>query len=170
MASNEKDDGGPDRFHAVYLEHAELVRGVIYNISGPLDLDDLVQEAFVKIWKGFGGFRNDANIKTWIYRIATNTALDYCRKRTPRLAETELEELPGGGENEEDAVRRDLVHKGMRRLSSEHRAIVTLCVFEELSVKDAADALGLPEGTVKSRLHYAKRELAKFFNNSGVRA
>jgi RNA polymerase sigma-70 factor (ECF subfamily) len=170
MVPNEKDDGGPGSFHAIYLEHAALVRGVIYNISGRLDLDDLVQDTFVKIWKGFGGFRNDAKIKTWIYRIATNTALDYCRKRSPRVAEMEPDELPGGGENEDDAMRRDLVQKGMRRLSSEHRAIVTLCVFEELSVKDAADALGLPEGTVKSRLHYAKKELAKFFNNSGVRA
>ncbi len=170
MAPNEKDNGGPDRFHAVYLENASLVRGVIYNISGRRDLDDLVQETFIKIWKGFGGFRNDANIKTWIYRVATNTALDYCRKKTPRIVERELDELPGGGENEDDAARRDLVQKGMRRLSSEHRAIVTLCVFEELSVKDAADALDLPEGTVKSRLHYAKKELAKFFNNGGVRA
>lgn len=170
MAPNEKDDGGTDPFHAVYLEHAALVRGVIYNISGRRDLDDLVQETFIKIWKGYGGFRNDAKIKTWIYRIATNTALDYCRKKTLRVAERELDELPGGGENEDDAMRLDLVQKGMRRLSSEHRAIVTLCVFEELSVKDAADALGLREGTVKSRLHYAKKELAKFFNNSGVTA
>jgi len=164
------DNGGRERFLEVYAAHAPMARAVLYNICGERDLDDLVQETFIKVWKGLDGFRNDAGIKTWIYRIASNTALDHCRKKSPRMTETELDELPGDGGGEADVMQRDLVRKGMGRLSSEHRAVITLCVFEGLSAKEAADALGLPEGTVKSRLHYAKNELAKFFNSSGVKA
>jgi RNA polymerase sigma-70 factor (ECF subfamily) len=166
----QEKSGDPNRFHAVYLDHAPLVRAVVYNICGDRDLDDLVQETFVKIWKGLGGFKNQAEIKTWIYRIATNTALDYCKRRPMLITEMELDQVPGRGNDEDEAVKRDLVQKGLECLSSDHRAIVTLCVFEGLSVKEAADALSLPEGTVKSRLHYAKGELMKFFDNSGVTA
>lgn len=161
-------NGGPDRFRAVYEAHAPLVRGVLYNICGGNDLDDLVQETFIKIWKGLPGFKEHANIKTWIYRIATNTALDWCRKNASVKVEDWLPDIAGGEGGEANAVYRDLVNKGLRLLSPEQRAVVTLCIFEELTVKEAAAALGLPEGTVKSRLHYARAEMGKYFQENGV--
>jgi RNA polymerase sigma-70 factor (ECF subfamily) len=86
-----------------------------------------------------------------------------------QFSDIPLEELPGGEDGADGAMLRDLVQKGVRRLSPSHRAVITLCMFEGLSVKEAADALDSPEGTVKSRLHYAKNELAKFFDNCGVK-
>lgn len=164
-----KDNGGgQDRFLAVYENHAPLVRGVLYNICGGEHLDDLVQETFIKIWKGLPGFKENANIKTWIYRIATNTALDWCRKNTAAKADNWLPDLPGGEGGEANAIHRDMVKKVLRLLSPEQRAVVTLCIFEELTIKEAADTLALPEGTVKSRLHYARAEMGKFFQENGV--
>lgn len=164
-----KDNGGgQERFESVYGQHAPLVRAVLYNICGGEHLDDLVQETFIKIWKGLPGFKENANIKTWIYRIATNTALDWCRKNAAAKAEYRLPDLPGGEGGEANAIHRDIVKKCLRRLSPEQRAVVTLCVFEELTVKEAANALALPEGTVKSRLHYARAEMGKFFQENGV--
>ncbi len=160
--------GGQDRFRAVYERHAPLVRAVLYNICGGEHLDDLVQETFIKIWKGLPGFKENANIKTWIYRIATNTALDWCRKNASAKMEHWLPDVPGGEGGEANAIHRDIVKKCLLRLSPEQRAVVTLCVFEELTVKEAATALGLPEGTVKSRLHYARAEMGKFFQVNGV--
>ena len=169
MEMRGNDSQNSERFRAIYAAHASLVRAVIYNICGGRDLDDLAQEAFLKVWRGLAGFRNDSQIGTWIYRVAANTALDHCRKKPMPVSEIELEELPGGVSADDDATLRDLVQKGMRRLSPEHRAVVTLCVFEELTTKEAAEALGSPEGTVKSRLHYAKGQMARFFENSGVK-
>ncbi len=160
--------GGQDQFQAVYDNHAPLVRAVLYNICGGEHLDDLAQETFIKIWKGLPGFRENANIKTWIYRIATNTALDWCRKNAAAKAESWLPDLPGGEGGETNAINRDIVKKGLMRLSPEQRAVVTLCIFEELTIKEAGSALGLPEGTVKSRLHYARAEMGKFFQENGV--
>ncbi|MBI3793306.1 MAG: sigma-70 family RNA polymerase sigma factor [Nitrospinae bacterium] len=170
MTLNLKDGADEERFRAVYQAHGAMVRGVVYNITGERDLDDLVQETFIKVWRGLDGFRNDSGIKTWIYRIATNTALDHCRKNRLKRTETIVDDLPAPGEGEADAIHRDLVRKGMERLSAGHRAVVTLCIFEGLSLREAASALELPEGTVKSRLFYAKSELLKFFNLSGVLA
>lgn len=169
MGMTLKDNGGgQDLFRSVYEKHAPLVRAVLYNICGGEHLDDLVQETFIKIWKGLPGFKENSGIKTWIYRIATNTALDWCRKNATAKAEYQLTDLPGGEGGEANAMYRDIVKKGLRRLSPEQRAVVTLCVFEELTTKDAANTLGLPEGTVKSRLHYARAEMGKFFQENGV--
>lgn len=160
--------GGQERFKSVYGQHAPLVRAVLYNICGGEHLDDLVQETFIKIWKGLPGFKENAHIKTWIYRIATNTALDWCRKNAAVKAEYQLPDLPGGEGGEANAMYRDIMIKGLQRLSPEQRAVVTICIFEELTIKEAADTLGLPEGTVKSRLHYARAEMGKFFQENGV--
>lgn len=160
--------GGEERFHAVYDGHAPLVRAVLYNICGGEHLDDLVQETFIKIWKGLPGFKENANIKTWIYRIATNTALDWCRKNAAAKMEYWLPDTPGGEGGEANAIHRDIVKKGLGRLSPEQRAVAALCIFEELSIKEAASALGLPEGTVKSRLHYARADMGKFIQENGV--
>lgn len=163
-----KDNGGQERFQAVYEKHAPLVRAVLYNICGEEHLDDLVQETFIKIWKGLPGFKENADIKTWIYRIATNTALDWCRKNAATKAVNPLPDLPGGEGGEANALHRDMVTKGLRRLSPEQRTVITLCVFEELTIKEAAQTLNLAEGTVKSRLHYARAEMGKFFQENGV--
>lgn len=161
-------NGGPDGFRAVYLEYGRMVRSVLYNICGGSELDDLAQETFVKIWKGLDGFRNEAGLKTWIYRIAVNTALDHCRRRERDFASELPDEISGGFGGEPEAVYRDLVEKGLRRLSPEQRAVVVLAVFEDVPLKEAALALDVPEGTVKSRLHGARRELAAFLKENGV--
>ncbi len=164
-----KNDGtAQERFQTLYGQHASLVRAVLYNICGGEHLDDLVQETFIKIWKGLPGFKEDSNIKTWIYRIATNTALDWCRKNASVKTEYQLPDIPGGEGGEAVAIHADIVKKCLLRLSAEQRAVVTLCIFEELTIKEAAESLRLPEGTVKSRLHYARAEMGKFFQVNGV--
>ncbi len=145
-----------------------MVRAVLYNICGPAELDDLVQETFIKVWQGLPGFRHGSQLRTWIYRIAANTALDQCRRNARNRTVPEEADPPGGSGGEAEILYRDLVRKGMQTLSPEHRAVLTLCLFEELSVKEAAEALEVPEGTVKSRLHYAKAAMGAFLSQNGV--
>ncbi|MES2965615.1 MAG: sigma-70 family RNA polymerase sigma factor, partial [Bdellovibrionota bacterium] len=66
-------------FTALFHRHQGLVRSVIFQIAGPSLLSDLVQDAFIKIWKGLPEFREEAKLTSWIYRVATNVAIDSLR-------------------------------------------------------------------------------------------
>ena len=76
-------------FRALYEKYQGIVRSVIFRIAGPQELDDLVQETFIRVWQSLSKFRGRSSLKTWVYRIATNLAYDYCRKNKKRKQEVE---------------------------------------------------------------------------------
>jgi RNA polymerase sigma-70 factor (ECF subfamily) len=158
-----------ERFEQLYEEHHRFVRNVIYNMTGEGPLEDLVQEAFLKIWQGLPAFGFRSSVKTWIYRVSINVAIDHFRKK--RFVPEEFKEatvvtdpVPGQGTGEIKRV----IQEGLRALDEEHRAVVVLHYFEELSIREVARTLEIPEGTVKSRLHYAKKRLGELLEKSGV--
>lgn len=144
-------------FSELYETHASLVRSVLYKLCHPQELDDLVQEVFVKIWNGLPKFRQGAKLKTWIYRIAYNSAVDALRRR--KAVFEELDEGTGKKEHKEDWFYRDMLLKGLNKLTEEHRGVLVLCCLEELTVEEASEVTHVPVGTIKSRLHHAKANL-----------
>lgn len=161
----------PEEFTEIYREHQGLVRSVIFQITGREHLDDIVQEAFIRIWKNFGSFRNDSKLSSWIYRISVNTALDHVRSRN-RRDETSSDEIEQKEANapgpEREVSGRDLVTKGLMHLSEEHRTVIVLALMQGLSIAEVCEVLEVSEGTVKSRLHYAKAEFRDFLARNGV--
>lgn len=159
------NEGGS--FPALYREFASLVRAVIYRIAGHTDLDDLVQEAFVRIWKYRKDFEGRSSLKTWIYRIATNVAVDHARRQKKWI---EFEEAHTGmqGGNSSHLSHRDLVKKVLRELSPSHRAVLILQALEGLSVQEISQIMEIPEGTVKSKLFYAKQKALELLQAEGV--
>lgn len=153
-------------FSELYEAHASLVRSVIYKLCQPQELDDLVQEVFVKIWKGLPKFRQGSQLKTWIYRVAYNSAVDALRKK--KVFFQELDEATGESEPKEDRFCRDMILKGLNKLTEEHRTVLVLCCLEELTVEEAALVTKTAVGTVKSRLHYAKANLYEILKREGV--
>lgn len=155
-------------FEGLYLNHREQVRRTAYRLSGAEDLDDLVQETFVRIWRAWGGFRREADVRTWIYRVTVNTVREHWRKRGRYHAATARyldEPRSTAGAPEQDAwLRRREVADALRELSLEHREAVTLCYLEDLSLAEAAQVAQVPEGTLKSRLFYARRVLGERLN------
>lgn len=129
------------------------------------DAEDLTQEIFVDLYRGMATFRGDSTLATWVYRIALN----HCRKHASRtrtitvpyddaLAECEANEHGPA----HHAARRDLsnqVHAALDALSPDHRDAVILHEMQELTYRECAAILQVPEGTVKSRLSYAFRHL-----------
>ncbi len=159
-------DHAGDGLTALYQEYQGLVRQLIFNICGAEHLDDLVQEAWLRAWKGLPKFRQQASHKTWIYRIAVNTALDHCRRLKPAL---ELFEEPAMNEGTEQRVaNQELVQRALQKLSPEHRSVMVLSCYEDLSVREIAAVTESAEGTVKSRLHYARQQLKKFLSDNGA--
>ena len=129
------------------------------------DAEDLTQEIFVDLYRSLSGFRGDSALATWVYRVALN----HCRRYAGRLRAVTVpyDDTLGEFETEEHgpaqyAARRELsdqVYAALDDLSPDHREVVILHEMQELTYRECAAVLQVPEGTVKSRLSYAFRRL-----------
>jgi RNA polymerase sigma-70 factor (ECF subfamily) len=167
-------------FRQLYRHYQKPVRSTLYQLCGKELLDDLVQEVFLRVWKGLPKLRQVSYFSTWLYRITWNVALDGRKqfaKRQPekqsRLPdeESQLERLPAHLNQTPDLMQlhyQDLVQRGLNQLSLDHRAVVVLHDLEDVPQKEIAKILEIPPGTVKSRLHYGRTALRKFLQSQGV--
>ena len=153
---------------------------VIYNMtSNKDDAFDLMQDVFIKVYRNIGKFNKKSSFFSWLYRIAVNTVITHINKsRLKRFFN--LEELDEDGMKdfciddlvERNDARRDIFLKelhenlniALQKLSNKHRVVVVLCEIEGLSSAEAAEILKCSEGTVRSRLHYAKEQLKGYLN------
>ena len=152
--------GDREAFRSLVERYGDVLMGTLYLMTHDRTVsEELVQETFLRAWKGIGRFRLGAPVKPWLVRIAVNLALDARARR--RLPVEPLPEAEQGGldpalghADDKDEVRRALSH-----LSDDHRRVVVLRYFVDLSTEDVAKALGVREGTVKSRLSRAFEHL-----------
>ena len=127
------------------------------------DAEDAVQEVLVAVHRGLPEFRGASRLTTWVYRIALRAAFQARARR--RDGEPLDPETPGGGGEAEMATRDRArrVSAAVARLPAEARAVLSLFAVEGLPHREIADILGVPEGTVWSRLHAARRALLESF-------
>ncbi len=143
------------------------------------DAEDLVQETYLKAYRGFGGFQDGTNLKAWLYRILTNTFINSYRSKKRRPDETELDEVEdlylyrrlGGLEaarasrSAEDELMDWFtdteVKDAIEDLPDQFRMAVLLADVEGFSYKEIAEILDIPIGTVMSRLHRGRKSLQK---------
>lgn len=156
-----------DDFEVLFYKHQGLVRSVIWQIAGDCQINDLVQEAFIKIWKGRENFRGESNISSWIYRVSVNVALDSKKGRNKLYAlekgDVDLTQFADETKNgESELENREIVEKGLSKLSDEHRTVVVLAFIHELKISEISEILEISEGTVKSRLHYGKENFRNY--------
>jgi len=148
-----------ERFDKIYTEYHRMVRNVTYNLTGGAAVDDLVQESFLKIWKGLPRFGSRSSVKTWVYRITVNVAIDYLR-RTPVLGTLiPWEETRDHREAYTKPEQQEAIQMALAKLDAEHRTTIVLHYFEDLSLEEVAGVLDVPVGTVKSRLHNGRHKL-----------
>jgi RNA polymerase sigma-70 factor, ECF subfamily len=121
--------------------------------------EEATQEAFFKAWRAFPRFDGRASVSTWLYTIARNTCLSALRRASRRRV-TPLDDIVEPAAPEAPAADTELL-RCIARLSEADRQILTLFYWQDRSVRDVGLALDLPEGTVKSQLHRARRALAK---------
>ena len=156
-------------FHEIYQKYHPLVRSVLYKINGPVELEDLVQETFIRVWKGLEQFHHAAQLKTWIYRIAVNIAIDYQRKNKKKSFPFPLEWEAKDETQKASAIsNRDLVQKGLEHLTLPHRTVLVLYCMEERTIDEIAQILETSPGTIKSRLFYAKKTMLEYFQKMEV--
>lgn len=145
------------------MENAEFIRTSIYWMVRNQNIDDIVQDTFLKAWKKFDSFNRKSSFRTWLYRIAMNTTYDYLRKNKNYL-ESEVSSEISGDNNE----LKDLISKALHSLNLKHREAFILFYKFEYSQKEVAETLSISEGTAKSRIHYAKEKFTTFLKNNGV--
>jgi len=162
-------------FDRLFAEYHEMVHSVGLRILGTHeDAEDVTQEVFTKVWKGFDGFNHASSPKTWIYRIAVNTAIDHGRKPWKKI---DLCGTAPGCEGQENAylpllISRDTAEgsllarekvatlsKAIARLRPHLKDVFVLKELQELSYDEISTILGLSMGTISSRLNRARKAL-----------
>lgn len=131
------------------------------------DADDLVQEIFVKIWAALPSFREEAQLFTWIYRIATNETLNFLRRQKVRAAlsfrsiDSEMERMIDEDPwfDGDDAQRR--LMKAMQRLPQKQRVVFSLRYFEDMKYEDISRITGTSTGALKASYHIAYEKIKK---------
>lgn len=157
-------------FVNIYNSYNLQVRSILFRYSGSEEqLDEMVQETFIKIWKNFSKFSGNSSLKTWIYRVAVNSAIDYLRKHKRHSNSVSYDEsLSSTKSNEQVIINQQLITTSLQSLSSTQRQVIILAIYQELKLTEIAQVLEIPIGTVKSRLHNAKLELLKSFKSHGI--
>ncbi len=164
--------GDTQSFRLLYQRHQQRVRSILYQLCDATALDDLVQEVFLRAWRGLPRFRQSAQFSTWLYRIAWNVASD--QRQALAQGRTRWQVLTKHAPTQQDAPDvmalhyQDLVQRGLATLSFDHRTVLALHDLEELPQKEIAAILDIPVGTVKSRLFHARAAMRKFLETEGV--
>ena len=164
--------GQSTRFRELYHRYQGQVRATLHQLCGADVLDDLVQEVFLRAWKGLPRFRQSAEFSTWLYRITWNVATD-CRRqkgktRSHHQCLLPLEKTNTEAHNLNQLHYEDLVQRGLQTLTLDHRAVLVLHDLEDLPQAKVAGILNIPLGTVKSRLHHARAAMRQFLQHEGV--
>jgi RNA polymerase sigma-70 factor (ECF subfamily) len=166
--------GDQHSFRLLYLRYRNRVRGTLYQLCGSQLLDDLLQEVFLRVWKGIPQLKQTNYFSTWLYRISWNVAKD--RRRKLAKTKQQRQTLRENFDSVKDLYQgeliqlhyQDLVQKSLESLSLQHRAVLVLHDLEDLPQKEVAKILDIPLGTVKSRLFKARKIVRQFLEQQGV--
>ncbi len=170
-----------EEFRALYDAHAPGIRRYVARIVGDADAEDVTQEAFARAHRALETHRGESSVSTWLYRIATNAAVDRLRSASRRetaagavTGDAEPGELLAevatcGAEADGRVIRKEMSHCILGlvgRLAPAHREVILLGELRELSDREIADALGITLEAAKMRLHRARKELRRLLEGS----
>lgn len=166
--------GDRDAFDLLFTRYQHKIFGLVSRfIRDPEEIEDVVQEAFIKAYRALPRFRGDSAFYTWLYRIAINTAKNQLVSKSRRPPDVDVDaedaEFMDGGEslreseNPENALARDqlqaAIDDAIRNLPDDLRSAVTLREFDGLSYEQIAEVMDCPVGTVRSRIFRAREAI-----------
>lgn len=182
-------DGRHEDFAALFERYRAEVRRHLQRIHrDDEDAADVTQEVFLRLWHRAGQWRREGTLLAWLLRIATNLALNHLRSAR-RRREQPLEPVLDLEGDEDDgrvpewmidastlppddvltlAERRRLLRGLVTRLPEDRRRVIRLVYDGHMDTRQAASELGIPEGTVKSRIHHARKEIARSWRELGI--
>jgi RNA polymerase sigma-70 factor (ECF subfamily) len=148
-------------YETLAREHADPLYAIAYQITRDRDrAEDAVQQALVTIWTDLPSLRDTARFAAWTYRLVSRACLiDLRARRRASVVAISPDIVAAGGDHPADVALRDQLDRALGTLTPDHRAVVILRHLAGLSTDEVAEVLGIPRGTVASRLHHARREL-----------
>jgi RNA polymerase sigma-70 factor (ECF subfamily) len=171
--------GDEKAFESIIRRYQRQVANLIYmNLGNIDDVEDISQEVFIRVYRSLSKFKFNSSLFSWIYRIAVNLCIDEIRKRKVRrmisldfITENTLEknrkehDLPDPSGVLLSEEKKEVVRGALKRLSADHRNILVLREYNDLSYDEIAETLGLSIETVKSRIFRARLEMKKILGN-----
>jgi RNA polymerase sigma-70 factor, ECF subfamily len=151
---------------ALFARHQTRVyRWILRFVRDPAQAEDLLNEVFLDVWRQAASFAGKSSVATWLLAIARFKALSASRKRIDaQLDEEVAQTIPDPADGAEAMLeqqdRHTLLRNALASLSDEHREVLDLVYYHDRSVRDAAEIIGIPEATVKTRMFYARKKLA----------
>jgi len=180
LAVQETLRGNRNAFTAIVERYTPLLYSMAFRLLGSAEeAEEAVQEIFLRAFRGLKGFRRGRRFHPWLYTIALNHLRTRTRRRrralraAPLSLTDELQELTPDDTSESPGLRAEreegerLAQQALEGLAAPYREVFVLRQVEGLSVRDTAEALGIPEGTVKIRLHRARQELSRRLAEQG---
>ena len=171
--------GDASAFREIFKTHRQDVARVVYRMLGPsADMEDVVQEVFLHVYRSLGSFRGDSRFSTWLYRLAVNVTRMHLRKARsrPRFADVDVPDVAS-----EDEARKDdpealveqrervrVLYRLLDGLGEKKREVIVLHDFEGMPAKEIAELVGAPVLTVRTRLFYARKELHAAIANEPI--
>jgi RNA polymerase sigma-70 factor (ECF subfamily) len=170
--------GDPRAFDDLVRKYSPRLYGLVYHMtSNHEDTHDLMQDIFAKAYRSIRGFRGKSSFYTWLHTIATNMTINFLKKRS-RNFHMSLDDVDSGVHHDQEFIeitsgpdaRREVnlkelqqrLNEAMMKLSNEHRAVVTMFDIQGMPHAEIGKILGISEGTVRSRLFYAHRQLQNY--------
>jgi RNA polymerase sigma-70 factor (ECF subfamily) len=153
--------------------HGAAVTAYASRITGDRGLaEDIVQETMLRAWQNLDKFdQGKGSVRSWLFRVAHNIAIDKLRARQAHpveIDEASMASIPVPRDHAEDVTTTMIVRDALNRLSPDHLATLYECYYRGHTLAEAAAVLGIPTGTVKSRLYYALRNLREILQRQAV--
>lgn len=158
-------------FQQMYKAYAERLYWHIRRmVNHHEDADDILQDVFVKAWKGLKNFRGDAQLYTWLYRIASNETMTFLSKNT-RTKTIALEDAPNHDSNtsvggpDEDTILKKL-ELALQTLPEKQRLVFNMRYYDEMTYQQISEVLGTSVGALKASYHHAATKIEKFLTQN----
>jgi RNA polymerase sigma-70 factor, ECF subfamily len=160
-------EGDQLAMRALFGRHrVALYRWLLRLVGDEALAEDLLSEVFLDVWRQAASFQARSSVSTWLLAIARHKALLARRRRTHADLDEEVASTVADGADDPELAlqkkdRAELLRHGLARLSAEHGEVIDLVYYHGKSVKEAAQIVGVPEATVKTRMFYARKKLAE---------
>jgi RNA polymerase sigma-70 factor (ECF subfamily) len=166
--------GDETALRGLFARHQTRVYRFVLRLVGSTAVaEEVTNEVFLEVWRNAAKFEGASAAGTWMLSIAHHRAVSYLRKRREEgWDEDAAGTLRDSGDDPEVAAQKSdkgaILRACMDRLSPEHKAIIDLVYYHELSVAEASEVLQIPENTVKTRMFYARKRLSELLKAAGV--
>ena len=167
-------DGNRTSMHILYCRHnVRVYRFILRIVRDATTAEDLVSQVFLDVWRTAGQFQGRSQVSTWLLSIARFKALTAMRQRRfEDIDQEDVRQIPDDSDTPETSLDRSdtsaILRACVQKLSPAHREIITLVYYHEKSVEEVGQIIGIPQSTVKTRMFYARKQLAELLKGCGV--